>query len=140
MCYCVCMVNSNRETSPKPANPVDLKDLRPIIVLPCISIIAERDLCEQLISYLEDNNILPVYKLGFQTHHSTSALFDVTDNIISAQDKGLCTLLVLLDFTRAFECINLDLLLSKLSYYGFDIRPCHWSHSYTTISWGTPEW
>lgn len=56
----------------------------------------------------------------------------MTDNILSAQDKGLCTLLVLLDFSRAFDCINIDLFLSKLNYYGFDQNTIHWFQSYLT--------
>ncbi|XP_047998480.1 uncharacterized protein LOC125235894 [Leguminivora glycinivorella] len=44
----------------------------------------------------------------------------------------MCTLLVLLDFSRAFDCINIDLLLSKLSYYGLDNSALRWFYSYLT--------
>lgn len=116
---------------PKVQNPVDLKDLRPISILPCLSKIMEKAVCTQLTDYLEKNNILPAAQSGFRRGRSTtSALLDVTDNILCAQDKGMCTVLVLLDFSRAFDCLNTNLLLSKLSYYGFDSAALRWFDSY----------
>jgi hypothetical protein len=116
---------------PKNPNPAELKELRPISILPCISKILERAVCAQLTDYIEKNAILPDVQSGFRKGRSTvTALLDVTDNILWAQDKGMCTLLVLLDFSRAFDCINIDLLLSKLSYYGFDSGAVSWFHSY----------
>uniref|UniRef100_A0A2A4KAV4 Reverse transcriptase domain-containing protein n=1 Tax=Heliothis virescens TaxID=7102 RepID=A0A2A4KAV4_HELVI len=116
---------------PKITNPTELKDLRPISILPCLSKIAEKAICQQLSRYLEENNILPELQSGFRKRRGTStALLDVTDNILSAQDKGMCTLLVLLDFSRAFDCINIELLLCKLKYYGFDDNAIKWFQSY----------
>lgn len=116
---------------PKKSCLVDVKDLRPISILPCLSKIVEKVICKQLTEYLEKNNILPTLQSGFRKSRSTStALLDVTDNIISDQDKGMCTVLVLLDFSRAFDAINITLLLSKLSFYGFDHKTLLWFHSY----------
>lgn len=116
---------------PKIANPTELRDLRPISILTCLSKIAEKAVCQQLSQYLEKNQILPEMQSGFRKQRGTStALLDVTDNILSAQDKGMCTLLVLLDFSRAFDCINIELLLCKLKYYGFDDAAIKWFRSY----------
>ncbi|KPJ06072.1 putative RNA-directed DNA polymerase from transposon BS [Papilio machaon] len=118
---------------PKNPNPQELKDLRPISVLPFLSKIVEKVVWIQLTDYLENNNILPEFQSGFRKSHSTTtALLDVTDNIISAQDEGLCTLLVLLDFSRAFDCIDISLLLSKMSYYGFKSDTVQWFQSFLT--------
>ena len=35
---------------------------------------------------------------------------NVTDDIVTALDGGYETMLVLLDFSRAFDCINIELL------------------------------
>lgn len=116
---------------PKVSNPSMLTDLRPISILPCLSKIMEKVVCTQLTAYLENNNILPDVQSGFRKGRSTmTALLDVSDNILDAQDKGMCTLLVLLDFSRAFDCLNINLLLSKLSYYGFDYKTVKWFESY----------
>lgn len=116
---------------PKISNPTDLKDLRPISILPCLSKILEKAVSKQITVYLEKNNMLPEVQSGFRRGRSTvTALLDVTDNILQAQDQGMCTLLVLLDFSRAFDSLNINLLLSKLSYYGFDSNAIQWFHSY----------
>lgn len=118
---------------PKTANPSELKDLRPVSILPCLSKILEKAVCEQLTRFLEDNNILPQMQSGFRKRRGTvTALADVTDNILMAQDKGMCTFLVLLDFSRAFDSLHLNLLLSKLSFYGFDAGAIDWFESYLT--------
>lgn len=116
---------------PKNSNPTELKDLRPISILPCISKILEKAVCMQLTEFLESNNILPELQSGFRKKRGTvTALLDVVDNIICAQDEGLCTVLVLLDFSRAFDSINTQLLISKMNYYGFDQKALQWFDSY----------
>lgn len=116
---------------PKNTNPLTFKDLRPISILPCMSKVLERVVCQQLTEYLESNSILPQYQSGFRKNHSTStALIDVTGNILEAQDRGMGTILVLLDFSRAFDTISIPLLLGKLVYYGFDEHAVKWFGSY----------
>jgi hypothetical protein len=118
---------------PKISHPSELKDLRPISILPCLSKILEKTVCLQVTDYLEKNNILPDVQSGFRKGRGTvTAMLDVTDHILCAQDQGMCMLLVLLDFSRAFDCIDINLLLSKLSYYGFDNNALQWFNSYLT--------
>lgn len=116
---------------PKTSDPVELKDLRPISLLPFMSKVLERVVCNQVTKYLEANNILPAKQSGFRAGRSTAtALLDVVDDILAAQDAGKGTVLVLLDFSRAFDTINPSLLLSKLAYYGFDEDAIKWFTSY----------
>lgn len=118
---------------PKGSNIVTLKDLRPISVLPVMSKFLERAVCIQLTKYLEENSILPTVQSGFRSGHSTtSALTQVTDDILSAADKGRCSILVLLDFSRAFDCINKELLISKMAFYGLSVPARDWFMSYLT--------
>ncbi|CAH2095137.1 unnamed protein product [Euphydryas editha] len=116
---------------PKNGNPLDVRDLRPISILPCMSKILEKIVHMQVSKYLEVNKILPEMQSGFRRHRSTvGGLIDVVDNIITSQDKGMGTLLALLDYSRAFDSINIPLLLSKLSYYGFSRSTIAWFDSY----------
>lgn len=116
---------------PKNSNVNDVKDLRPISILPYLSKILEKAVCNQMSRYLEENSILPQLQSGFRKGRSTNtALIDVIDNILSAQDVGMGTILALLDFSRAFDSINISLLLSKLTYYGFDRSTVLWFDSY----------
>lgn len=69
---------------------------------------------------------------ALKNRSTVTALLDVTDNILAAQDTGMCTLLVLLDFSRAFDSIDTSLLLSKLTFYGFNRATVNWFNSYLT--------
>lgn len=82
--------------------------------------------------------MLPIY--GFRRGHSTaSALADVVDNLLVGQDRGGVSALLLLDFSRAFDTINTSLLLSKLTYYGFDAAAVRWFQSYLSDRWQIVE-
>lgn len=118
---------------PKSSKVEDFKDLRPISILPVLSKIVERVVCNQLTEYLEATGILPEMQSGFRRGFSTAtALAHVSDDIVTATDSGMCSALVLLDFSRAFDCLNIDLLIAKLSYYGISDEACCWFRSYLT--------
>lgn len=104
---------------PKKPNPEILKDLRCISILPTLSKIIEKIMEIQLREHLELNSLIPIIQSGFRPGHScTTALLHIVDEVITATDKGLCTVLVSLDFSRAFDTINYDLLLEILHYIG----------------------
>ncbi|CAG4937950.1 unnamed protein product [Colias eurytheme] len=116
---------------PKIDNPQDLKDLRPISILPCLSKVLEKIVHKQLMDYIEKENILPDRQSGFRKRKgTTTAVTDVMDDILCAQDEGKGTVLVLLDYSRAFDTINISLLLSKLTYYGLSPSTINWFNSY----------
>lgn len=116
---------------PKNSCPTTFKDLRPISILPCSSKILEKIVANQVRQYLEKNEILPRKQSGFRkSHGTTTALLDVVDEILSASNEGEGTILTLLDFSRAFDCINISLLLAKMHYYGFSAETIKWFHSY----------
>lgn len=65
--------------------------------------------------------MLPLTQSGFRPGHSCcGALLNVTDDIITACDNGCLTVLVLLDYSKAFDTINHEILLSILKYLGLD--------------------
>ncbi|XP_026318090.1 uncharacterized protein LOC113228882 [Hyposmocoma kahamanoa] len=116
---------------PKVNNPTELKDLRPISILPFLSKILEKAVYSQLVKFVEANNVLPVLQSEFRKGRGTiTALLDVTDNILAEQDSGRGTILTLLDFSRAFDSINISLLLAKLTYYGLNGSAVQWFASY----------
>nr|CAI5835546.1 unnamed protein product [Callosobruchus analis] len=104
---------------PKTKNPSSFENLRPITILPTLSKILEKIIESQLKKHLVKNNIIPVNQSGFKKNHScTSALLKVTDDIFRANDQGKLTLLVLLDFSKAFDTLNHKLMLNILNYIG----------------------
>lgn len=112
--------NSNVIPVPKVANPEEYAQFRPISILPTISKILERIVHNQVSEYVKTNNILPSTQSGFRPNHGTStALLHVTDDIYRACDSGRGTVLVLLDYSKAFDTLDHNTLCSKLKYFGF---------------------
>lgn len=105
---------------PKTSKPQEFKDLRPINILTTMSKILERVIYNQAYDYINVNSILPTTQSGFRKGFScTTALLKVTDDIISATDRGLSTVLIVLDYSKAFETVDHGVLLSILRYIGF---------------------
>ena len=103
----------------KKSNPTEYKDLRGISILPTMSKIIEKIMELQLREYLNINNLLPIVQSGFRPGYScTTALLNIMDDIITASDRGNCTALILLDFSRAFDTLNHEILLNILKYIG----------------------
>lgn len=79
--------------------------------MPFLPKILDKAVYDQLVKYVEGNGILPSLQSGFRKGRVTvTVLLDVTDNILSEQDRGRDALLALLDFSRAFESLNIPLL------------------------------
>lgn len=56
----------------------------------------------------------------------------VIDDIITATDTGRASALVLLDFSRAFDCICTELLIADMSCYGVSRDVCNWFRAFLT--------
>lgn len=104
---------------PKNNNPTDYCHFRPISILPTISKILEKIVANQLKLFLTKKQILPAIQSGFRANHSTTtALLNVTDDIYRATDQNMSTILVLLDFSKAFDTLNHLILCKKLRHFG----------------------
>jgi hypothetical protein len=96
-----------------------VQNYRPISVLSVFSKIFERVIYIRLFEYLEKNEILSNSQFGFRKGHSTiTALIVLIDKILAGFNKGDITLGIYLDFSKAFDTINHNILLRKLSKYG----------------------
>lgn len=104
----------------KVKNPTQYKDIRPISILCTAAKIYEKVLYEQIQRHLDDNQIIPSNQSGFRRNYScNTTLLSITDDIIAASDNNLLTILVLLDYSKAFDRINHQLLLGVLHFIGF---------------------
>jgi hypothetical protein len=69
----------------------------------------------QILSFVNENNFLCDNQSGFKNNHSTTTtLIKVVNDITESVDKGNLSILVLIDFSKAFNSINFSLLLNKL--------------------------
>lgn len=115
----------------KVRTPKTPSDTRPISNIPEPSKILERALHRQIIDFIERNNILDPFQSGFRTGYNTqSALLRLTDDIRRAIDERRVTILILFDFTKAFDTIRHSILLKKLRDIGFSSNALTLIHSY----------
>ena len=91
-------------------------NFRPIANVSFLSKIIEKIVAFQLTAYLEMNNLLPVYQSGFRKGHSTETLLlRLLSDIYGAIDRSQVSLLALLDVSAAFDSVDHDILLRRLS-------------------------
>ena len=92
---------------------------RPVSVLPAISKVFEKLLYHRLLSFVNTHNILYAFQFGFRALHSPGiALILFVDKISRALEEGDFVLGLFLDFSKAFDTVNHDILFKKLEYYG----------------------
>ena len=97
----------------------DTNNYRPISVLPILSKILEKHICEYLCNSLKENNLFHHLQSGFRKSHSTeTALIRLVDQLPFNIDNDKVTGLVFIDYKKAFDLIDHQLLLSKLKALG----------------------
>ena len=85
----------------------------------------------RLIKFINKYKLLYKYQFGFRKDHSTyMALIILVDKITSALDNGEFALTVLIDFRKAFDTVDHQILLGKLYHYGIRGVALDWITSY----------
>ena len=116
---------------PKILCPLQPSDFRPISLLPTLSKIIEKLANRQIVNYVTDHCLLDVYQSAYRLNHSTTtALLKICDDILESIEDNEVTLMVFLDFSKAFDTVNHRLLLEKLKILGFDSSALNWIKSY----------
>ena len=104
---------------------------RPVALLPQFSKILEKLFCKRLNSFIEKNEIISESQYGFRPNRSTStALLELVEEIVTANDKNMYTIGVFIDLRKAFDTINHDLVLRKLENFGIRGITNNWLRSY----------
>ena len=108
---------------------------RPISLLTSVSKVFEKVFYIRLYQFLMKYNILYIFQFGFRRNHSTSlALLVLLDKIINSLENNEFAIGVFLDFSKAFDTVNHDILLQKLNFYGVRGIPLQWINSYQIVN------
>ena len=103
----------------KSGDEMVFSNYRSVSVLPVFSKLLERLVYNRLISHINDNKLLYEYQFGFQKGKSTYlAIMMLVDKITEALDQGECVVGVFLDFSKAFDTVDHNILSQKLHKYG----------------------
>ena len=103
----------------KKEDPLDKSNYRPVSILPLLSEVYEKVIYNQLSDYFDSflNNIL----CGFRKAHSTQhALFKLLQSWQQVLDNGGFIGTILMDLSKAYDCLTHNLLIAKLECYGVD--------------------
>ena len=118
---------------PKVKNPILPTDYRPISLLTVFSKVHEKAAAFQIIEYLHRKSLQDPKQSAYRRNYgTTTALLKITDDIYNALDDGELTLLVLLDYSKAFDTINHRILCAKLKALGFTFEAVSWVLGYLT--------
>ena len=114
----------------KKGSQYDLCNYRPISLLSVFNKIVEKLMYIRLIKFL-DKNVLSENQFGFRSGHSTQqAILCIIDRIQRAINNRNYSCGIFLDFSKAFDTINHNILIKKLEYYGVRGVANNWFVSY----------
>ena len=115
----------------KKEDPHLLDNYRPISLLPTISKIFEKVAYIQVFEYFTTNKLFYKSQYGFRQLHSTElAAMEISDKIYIDLDNKRIPIAIFLDLSKAFDTIDHEILLYKLSYYGIKGTSLKWFESY----------
>ena len=96
----------------------EINNYRPLSILPTLSKLIEKIVQKNLLAYLNKFNVIHRSQSGFRAGHSTeTALLYMTENWLKAINDGKIVGTVMVDFRKAFDLVDHELLLQKLELY-----------------------
>ena len=114
-------------------NPTSASNLRPISILPVLSKVYEKLIQHQVISYIDAYALYKNNISGFRKGHSaTTVLLGSKDDIKHAMKRGEVTLMIMADYSKAFDTIKFRTVLSILNDFGFSKDYLKWTVNYLT--------
>ena len=104
----------------KKGDPLTAKNYRPVALLPIFSKILERVVFNQLVNYLDTNNLIHPNHHGSRSGHSTAtALIQMYGTWVEEVDNDNMVGVMMVDLSAAFDMVDHDLLLQKLEHLGW---------------------
>ena len=125
----------------KSKDKLNIANYRPISILPVVSKVYEKVFYSRLFDYFSTNNTLSSSQFGFRSGASTEqALLKFTDDILKCFDDNKVGIATFMDRSKAFDCVDHNILLTKIKRYGVHSTPLRWISSYLSnrkhfVSW-----
>lgn len=108
-----------------------IDNYRPISLLPAISKVFEKVMYHQVFDYFSSNNLFYPSQYGFRKNHSTEhASLELVDRILQSMENDDTPFSIFIDLSKAFDTLNHEILLKKLSFYGLGATSLNLFKSY----------
>lgn len=108
-----------------------IENYRQISLLSSLSKLIEKVVANRLLSFLEKYNILTSYQHGFRPGHSTeTASTQCLNHVYKKLDEGFYVVTMLFDLSKAFDTVNVDILVTKLENIGIRGPILNWVRCY----------
>lgn len=115
----------------KSGKTTEAANYRPISLISNFSKILERVVLNRLLEHLQHHNLLTPRQHGFIKNRSTAtAIVQLVESIIDQLEQGYKTTTILLDFSKAFDCLDHKLIVKKLNTLGVTGKEAQWFKSY----------
>lgn len=106
---------------------------RPISTIHTIGKIFEKSMYNRLVKFTQAFDLITANQFGFRQSFSTiDSILKFTNNIYNSLNARTNTIGISLDFQKAFDCLNHDILLGKMYKMGIRGTPLDWFKSYLT--------
>lgn len=115
----------------KKDNPLLIENYRPISLLSIFSKIIEKAVCNRINKFLTENNLLNSNQYGFREGRSTeTAIVNFIQFVNDRMDKKEYIVGLFFDLTRAFDCLNFNFIIDKVSELGIQGKLAQWIYSF----------
>ena len=115
----------------KKCDSLNKENYRPVSILSHVSKVFERLIYKQIDAFTQDK--FSKFLTGFRKNHNTQdCLLHMLESWKAALDKGKIIGAIMMDLSKAFDTLDHDLLIAKLSAYGFNYDALLYIRSYLT--------
>ena len=115
----------------KKGNRTEAVNYRPVSLTSHLIKVFERVMRKHLVGYFENSNLLPDNQHGFRKNRSClTQLIEHIDSVLKSLNEGLEVDVIYLDFSKAFDKVDHNILLAKLKCYGITGKVYQWIESF----------
>ena len=117
----------------KAEEPCQFNNYRPVSLLCILSKVFEKIMYNRLSDFITKLELLYEFQFEFRKKHSTYlAHLILLDKLTNSLDNGEKVIGIYLDFSKAFDTVNHDILQQKLYHCGIRGKAYEWFQSYWT--------